>query len=42
MSGFPSMHLSGLFGDACLSRYLRIVFTFRTDKWHKWRFDVCG
>ena len=42
LSGFPSMCCFGLFGDAYLSRYLRIVCTFRTDKQHEWRCDSCS
>ena len=41
MSGSPSMHCFGLFGDADSSRYSVIVQTFRKVKQHEWRCDSC-
>ena len=40
-SGFLSKCYFRLFGDAYLTRYLRIVCMFRTDKQHEWRCESC-
>ena len=40
-SGFQSLHCFGLIGNAALSRYLVIVYTFRKVKQHQWRYDGC-
>ena len=41
MSGFPCMCCLRLFGDANLSRYLKVGYPFREVKWFKWRYVGC-